>query len=59
MYVSDGGIRKPVQTSPPTASSTSSGARATSATVAPLNLTPEQIAEIAAGINIAGFGTLQ
>jgi hypothetical protein len=58
MYVSDGGIRKPVSTSPSTASSDSSGARATSATAAPLNLTAEEIAEITAGINIAGFGTL-
>jgi hypothetical protein len=59
MYVSDGGIRKPVSTSPSTASSDSSGARATSATTGTADLTAAEITAIAAGLNITGFGTVQ
>jgi hypothetical protein len=52
MYVSDGGIRKPVQASPSTASSTSSGARATSPKTAVSDLTAEEIKDLMAEFNI-------
>ena len=58
MYVSDGGIRKPVSTSPSVASSDSSGARATSPTTGTADLTAAEITAIAAGLNITGFGTI-
>jgi hypothetical protein len=52
MYVSDGGIRKPVSTSQSTASTDSSGARATSPTTGISDLTAQQIKELMDEFNI-------